>query len=80
MGRKMTCRELIIQTLPREWNNDDTRIVRIGVATVAANPKFSPMIYKDGKWEEIIYHENGFPTFKQERLCLQMNHFKGRLI
>ena len=73
MGRKMTCREAIIQALPKEWDDDETRIVRWATLDliVAANPKFAPMMYGNGKWEEVNFCEHDFLNslvFKQERL------------
>jgi hypothetical protein len=57
----MTWRETIIRTLPKEWNNKKTEVISLGDGVLcAANPEFAPMIYRDGKWEEIKYSVQDF--------------------
>ncbi len=52
-----------IKALPDEWIDDETRITTTDTGKVfAANPKFTPMIYENGKWSEIKVDVKAFES------------------
>jgi hypothetical protein len=48
-----------IRALPEKWIDDKTNITVMeeGVA-VGVNPKYAPIKYFNGRWEEIKYHSS----------------------
>lgn len=62
----MTWREIYlkaINALPSEWCHEDTRICTIDAdRVIAGNPKFPPIIFKDGRWSALAIVDTGtFP-------------------
>ena len=62
-----------IRALPPEWVDDETKVIQYGQGLfVAANPKFTPMIYRVGwKWAELDFKSAPAPEHRQERILIK---------
>ena len=68
-----------LSKMPKKFIDDETRHCEHDDATIIANPKYAPMIYRNGEWKEIkvakgdIFSNNitigaPIPIFRRDKL------------